>query len=136
MSIDLSKLITADDKLQRAKQNKLQELSSACRSQILAGFVCDALGSEHLYPTNETDQQNLTASVLDSLVSTDSEWTTPFWCADSSDVWEFRLHTKAQIQQVGQDAKQTILGLMDKNAMLAGQVAQAETPEALEAIAW
>ena len=84
-----------------------------------------------------TDQQNLASSVLDSLLPGLSEdWTTPFWCEDTSGAWAFRMHTAVQIQQVGRDAKASILAAMGKNEILQAQIATAETVEQLEGITW
>jgi hypothetical protein len=135
--IDLSKLITAADKFATAQQTKVAELSNACKAAILAGFDSDALGATHMYPAKDTDQANLSSSVVASLLPDISDdWTTPFWCADTGGIWTFRPHTAAQIQQVGRDAKAQVLACMTKNATLAGQAQAATTPEQLAAITW
>ncbi|MCQ9618415.1 hypothetical protein L1889_18415 [Paenalcaligenes niemegkensis] len=136
--IDLSKLITADDKLKTAKSAKVAALSAACESAILAGFTCDALGEPHYYPTNFKDQQNLLSSIADSmLAANEPDWTTPFWCTPvGMDDWAMRPHTHDQIQLVGREAKAVVLSLMAKNLSLAKDAQEAMTPEDLDKIQW
>ncbi|KMQ80338.1 hypothetical protein BPMI_02398c [Candidatus Burkholderia pumila] len=99
-------VLTHDELLTTAKKVKQAELSAACAEAITNGFASTSLGSLHNYPAKDIDQQNLTTSVLDSILhASDSDWTTPFWCADDTGNWAFRPHTAAQIQQVGKDAK-------------------------------
>lgn len=121
----------------RLKTAKKEAISGACRSEIVSGFDSSALGERHHYPAKETDQLNLSGSILDSLLpDLPTDWTTPFWCADTSGLWAFRLHTASQIQQVGHDAKAAILAAMGKNEVLQAQIAAAGSVEELEAIAF
>jgi hypothetical protein len=123
--------------LAAAQAAKIAELSAACKASIVSGFTSSALGAAYTYPAKDTDQQNLASSVIDSLLANGAAgWVTPFWCADASGDWEFRAHTAAQIQKVGQDAKAAVLAAMAKNQTLAGQVAAAATVDAVNAIAW
>ena len=119
------------------RSQKSVDIDQACRSTILAGFDSDALGTTYHYPAKATDQSNLSGSVLASLLpDTPAEWVTPFWCADGDGVWAFRLHTAAQIQQVGRDAKAAILVSMGKNELLQTQIASATSLEELNTITW
>lgn len=128
---------TAAALLAQAQASQIQILSAACQAEILAGFTSSALGSAYTYPAKPTDQQNLSASVLASLMpGLASTWTTPFWCADASGVWAMRAHTAAQIQQVGIDGKAATVAAIEKNATLAGQVQAATTVAAVQAIVW
>lgn len=137
ISIDTSKLVTAAAQLQAYKDAKVAALSAACRSAIIAGFKCDALGELHLYPSKETDQLNLAASVTDSLLpNLPADWTTSFWCADAAGHWALRPHTAGQIQRVGRKAKARVLRLIKHNAWLADRVARAPDEDAVDEIAW
>jgi hypothetical protein len=128
---------TSTPTLAAAQASKIAELSAECKAAIVAGFTSSALGAAYTYPAKDTDQQNLASSVIDSLLSNGAAgWVTPFWCADASGAWAFRMHTAAQIQKVGQDAKAAVLAAMVKNQTLAGQVAAASTVAAVSAIAW
>lgn len=131
--VDPSSLLTLD----QVKSDQISALSAACRAQILAGFLSDALGTLHAYPAKETDQANLSGSVLASLLPGNAaDWTTSFWCQDEAGAWAFVPHTAAQIQQVGRDCKAAILSAMAKNETLAAQVRAATTIAAVKAIVW
>jgi len=113
-------VLDEQEKLASLVADKVAELSAACQAQIYAGFESSALGVAHHYPALDKDQQNLTASVLDSTVPGLPEgWQTPFWC-ELEGVWAFRMHSAEQIQTVGRDGKQVILACMAQNAVLAG----------------
>ncbi|MDQ2822231.1 MAG: DUF4376 domain-containing protein [Pseudomonadota bacterium] len=123
--------------LDTLRARKSAAISQACTDAITAGFPCDALGAGFTYPSRPNDQANLTGSVVRSFYpGNDADWRTPFWCADADDAWEFRLHTVAQIQHVGDCAVIARLSCMAKNEQMQGQVAAAETPEALDDIIW
>lgn len=128
---------TDEDILNAAKQKQSDSIRVACSSQILNGFDSSALGALHHYPSNVSDQQNLAASVLDSLLlDLPSDWTTPFWCSDASGNWAFRLHTASQIQQVGKEGKQSVLAAMSKNAKLQENIRKASTMDEVLSVKW
>ena len=126
--------------LTKLKADKLQELSWACEVQIVAGFKSAALGDQYHYPAKLSDQVNLSASVLDSIVpGLPENWTTPFWCAVDPEVpetWAYRPHTAQQIQGVGRDGKASNLQALGRKATLDAQVAAATSPAELAAITW
>jgi hypothetical protein len=123
--------------LDAAKASKAASLSATCQYVIYAGCASSALGAPHTYPTLDRDQNNLSASVLASLMpGLPSTWTTPHWCMDSLGSWAYVPHTAAQIQQAGQDVKQHIVTQLTKNATLQAQVAAATTIAELDLIVW
>ncbi|MBP0589271.1 hypothetical protein J8I87_05975 [Paraburkholderia sp. LEh10] len=123
--------------LDAAKTTQKAVVSQACQDAIFAGFTSSALGAPHSYPAKFTDQQNLNASVVASLLpGLPADWTTPFWCADADGTWAYLPHTAAQIQQAGRDGKATILACLTKNQQLADQIDAATTIEAVQAIQW
>ena len=125
------------DSLDGVKSRKIASLNEACSRRIVSGFHSDALGGDFLYPAKSLDQSNLTGSVLASLLPGNAaDWTTPFWCADMVGVWAFRLHTAAQIQQVGIDAKNTLLAALGKNLYLASKVHDAVTIDEVNAVTY
>lgn len=128
---------TSAQQLASAQAAQLASLSASCAAAIVGGFTSTALGSVYTYPSKPTDQQNLSASVLASLMpDLPANWQTPFWCEDATGKWAFVNHTAAQIQQVGQDGKAAILDCMAKNATLSAEVMAAATVGAVQAITW
>lgn len=122
--------------IEQARASKVEAMRQACEAHIFAGFMCSALGEPFLYPANDRDQKNLVGSVTDSLLAGgDPDWRTPFWCCDAAGVWEFRMHTIAEIQQVGREGKAAIIAALSKNELLARQIAVASA-EQLPGIAW
>ena len=121
--------------LDATRAAKVAEISQACATSIVAGFTSTALGAEHTYPAKATDQTNLAGSIIDSLLAGAGEWVTPFWCADVDGAWDFRLHTAAQIQQVGRDGKAAILAAMGKNEAMRAQIMQSSIAQ-IDEIHW
>jgi len=116
---------------------RIEQMSTACEQQIVAGFMCSALGERHLYPAKTKDQINLLGSIADaSMAGSDPDWRTQFWCADAGGAWEFRDHTVEQIQLVGKTGKRAILEAMGKNELLRRQIGAATTAAEIEAITW
>ncbi|MDN3238075.1 hypothetical protein [Pseudomonas sp. WAC2] len=119
------------------KAQKLAELENACSARIAAGFVSTALGKTYTYPAKPTDQSNLQASVLASILpGVDENWTTPFWCADAGGKWAYQAHTAAQIQQVGVDGKNAINAAIAQKIVLEQQVEATKTAIEVAAITW
>lgn len=116
---------------------KVAELSAACSSAIVGGFVSSALGAPHTYPSKTTDQTNLMGSVVASLLTgLASDWSTPFWCADEVGEWAFRSHSAAEIQVVGADGKTHIVVCQTRLADLVALVWLAESSESVASIVW
>ncbi|HAF44717.1 MAG TPA: hypothetical protein DCK83_07205 [Gallionellaceae bacterium] len=106
------------------KADKSKVIVDHCDAACVMGFISNALGTAHLYPSKVLDQQNLNASVVDSLLNHPTDWTTPHMCQDvATGVWAYRPHAAAQIQQAGSDVKAGILGHLVRNAMLQAQIA-------------
>lgn len=117
---------------------KLRELTRACGAQIIGGFMSSALGSAYSYPSAQTDQDNLSASVVASLLPgiDPATWTTPFMCEAANGIWARRAHSQAQIQQVGVDGKNFVVGCLLKLDSLRTQVAACTTMDQVNAIVW
>lgn len=123
--------------LDRLREMRVEQMSAACERQIVDGFLCSALGEQHLYPAKTKDQINLLGSIADAnMAGDDPDWRTQFWCADAAGAWEFRDHTVDQIQQVGKTGKRAILAAMGKNELLRRQIDAAMTAAEIEAITW
>lgn len=124
--------------IEELRFSKANTVNEACRESIYAGFNSNALGAVHHYPAKDKDQANLVGSVTESLYpNLSAEWVTPFWCAvgNAEGEWAYRMHSAAQIQQVGTDAKAAIVAALTRNAQLQAQIAVADA-QALEAIEW
>lgn len=128
--------VLPQEAISSAKTDKSKSLDARCKKEILSGFSSSALGVDHHYPSKETDQANLNASVTSSFYTNLlTNWATPFWC-ERNGIWDYKMHSAGQIQQVGLDGKNAILGYLAKNQTLHTQLQQALTLEDIEAIQW
>lgn len=128
---------SAAEQLKAAQEKVINDLEKACAAQIAQGFTSSALGEPYTYPARQTDQMNLQASVLASILpGVAGDWSTPFWCADSHGEWAYRDHSAAQIQQVGVDGKNAINAAIAQKIVLEQQVEAATTADEVAAIAW
>ena len=93
--------------LDRAKEAKVAELKAACSAAVRSGFVSAALGSDHRYDTDKTeDQVNLIGA---GNAGADIKYT----CTKvDTDIKARRLHTAAQMAQVLAD------GIAQKDAYI------------------
>ena len=116
---------------------KVAELTAACAAVIVSGYTSSALGDVHSYPNDQIAQINMMGSVTGSLLSgLPADWTTPFWCADGSGIWQMRPHTASQIQRAGRDGKAHVVACQQQLVTLKAAVAAATTPEAVAAVVW
>lgn len=120
------------------EERKAQLVAAAyarCQAVITDGFVSTALGAQHTYPSQLTDQLNLMGSVTESLLPGLAEtWTTVFWCADANGLWLMRDHDAAQIQQAGRDGKAHVLSCQMHLDGLVHALTAAADGEALDLI--
>ncbi|MNZ06745.1 hypothetical protein D3C78_235020 [compost metagenome] len=113
-------------------QDKYQAIDAACTAAITAGFMSAALGTPHSYSSDLEDQLNLTGAVLRGLDM-------PYACRDEQGAKAFRLHTAAQLRQVGDDFTLYKLQLLQHANELRQQLDQALSAgdiEAIEQISW
>jgi hypothetical protein len=111
---------------------KVEEINRDCEAAITAGFQSDALGAPHLYSSQLDDQLNLTGAILRGLDM-------PYACRDEQGVKEFRLHTAAQLRQVGDDFTLYKLQLLQHANELKQQLdlaLAAGDADAMELITW
>lgn len=122
--------------LATARATKRDELIAACVAAITSGFTSDALGANHFYPCQATDQTNLAAVVIESMLTGEqTEKLFPFWCYDGS-TWERREHTHTQIRAVGLAAVPHVRDKQDHLRDLRLQVLAATTVEQINGIVW
>jgi hypothetical protein len=112
--------------------SKVTEINSACEATIIGGFWSSALGAAHQYSSQLDDQLNLTGSVLRGADM-------PYACRDQQGLKAFRVHTVAQLRQVGDDFTLFKLQLLQYANELKQQLDQALTAgdvDALERVTW
>jgi len=122
--------------LRELKDKQTLKINSSCKSAIVSGFPSSALGSEHIYQSEETDQLNLIGVVLDG---TDAS----FKCGiveiiDDKEIttWSWKAHTIEQLKTVFSDGKKRKEELLLQANTLKVQIENATTKEAVEAIVW
>lgn len=109
-----------------------QTINTACERAITAGFTSSSLGAPHTYSSQLDDQLNLTGAILRGLDM-------PYACRDAKRLKEFRMHTSAQLRQVGDDFTLHKLELLQKANRLKERLEQALADgdvTALEAVVW
>lgn len=115
---------------------RVDALTTDCAAAIVGGYVSDALGAPHTYPSKQTDQLNMMGSVTAALCPTSpADWSTP-WCADAGGVRAYRPHSAEQIRQAGSDGKAHVVVCQATLANLTAEIEAAETAEAVAAIVW
>jgi hypothetical protein len=115
--------------------NKQSQLKLLCANEISSGITSNALGSDHMYPTSLTDQQNLTAIFLKSQLPNQAD-NYKLWCSDSAGVWDRRVHTAAQIQSIGLAVFAKVTMCQDKYAALLNELKEAQSVTAVDAVTW
>ncbi len=127
----------AGSALAQAQAQLGASLSLVCQAQITAGFTSQALGASYSYPSQLTDQHNLTFAALAALgPGLAASWSAPLMCADPSGNWASRPHNAAQVQQVASDCRAMISANLSHLAALRAKIAISTTAAALSAISW
>ena len=119
--------------LEEIKTSKISEINGKCKQEIISGFTSSALGSEHIYESEQTDQLNLIGVVT---AGQDDYFKCGVTDANGNVTWNYELHTIAQLQQVLVDGKTHKQGLLQKANTLKAQVTGATTIKDVEAIEW
>lgn len=120
--------------LQQAQTRKTQQLNEACQASIEAGFISEALGTPHFYPSQKDDQLNLigmaTAAYLNNEVNL-------LKCREISTKKMHRdLHMPEQLKKLLNDAQDfKMVRFMHYDTLIA-QVKAAPTVKAVETIQW
>ncbi|WP_016753586.1 hypothetical protein [Leptospira kirschneri] len=90
--------------VEQKRNSLIGQVNSICASEIVSGFFSSALGSPHLYSSDQDDQLNLIGLVsINEIVMCK--------CTDQNGVKEYRAHTAEQIRRVLGDgaARKTLL---------------------------
>lgn len=129
--------LEAAHSLESVKASRVEALRAICEATITGGFKSGALGAVYTYPSDIKAQINLMGSVTDSIMpDLPSDWQTPFWVCDADDVWSWKMHNAAQIQQAGRDGKAHVVSCQTLLAELTATVLAATTAEAVTSIIW
>jgi len=119
--------------LDELKASKTSEINSACSKAITSGFTSSALGTQHTYQSEQTDQLNLMGVVL---AGNDSMFKCGVVNANKTTTWNYVMHTIAQLKQVLADGKVHKLALLKKANTLKMQVASAKTVADVTKVVW
>jgi hypothetical protein len=89
------------------KKHQISILYNICNAKCNEGFSSSATGALYKYPTQIIDQQNLQASTLAAMTSTDANWVALLWCSEN-DAWDMRPHNAQQVIAVNTDCRNFI----------------------------
>lgn len=115
------------------KEEARNRINGECRDQIIAGFESSALGEPHQYPFKGEDQSNLMSTFM---LAKELNVDKPFKCWDAAGIVGYRIHTVAQLQQVGQDADNHKMIALIKAATLKARIEATANAAEVEAIIW
>jgi len=120
------------ERLSQLYTSQVEAINKRAEITISGGFISAALGAPHFYSSQLDDQLNLTGAVLRGLDM-------PYACRDEQGVKAFRLHTAAQLRQVGDDFTLYKLQLLQHANELKQQLdlaLEAGDAEAMAQIRW
>jgi len=121
------------DVLDQPKKQHKARINADCKRTIEGGFTSDALGAQHYYRLDLEDQANLAGSIEAARTTGAS---VPFKCTDEQGAKAYRLHTPAQIIQVGLDAYSHKLTTLQAADILNQSIDTATSEADLNAITW
>lgn len=104
-----SQAVLDDFFMQDFKLNKIIELSNECEQHIIGGFESNALGSPHIYDSEQVDQLNLvgTTSCIAPIEGVREASVSPYACRPVIDgviqAKTYVVHTYVQLRQVIDD---------------------------------
>ena len=110
--------------LEVVKEEKIREINSRCKTEIISGFISNALVKNGKYSSEEIDQLNLIGAVT-------TKTAMPYKVNDV-----YRVHTPEQLQQVLKDGARIKNRLLTKANSLKYYINIAQSLEELEAINW
>lgn len=125
MTIDWTKVVTAEDKFAKAKEAKYQEIAQSRYASEISGITVDNIKIK----TDRESQALITGAALQALL--DPAYTCN-WKTESG----FVTLTAEQIQGVAVAVRQHVQACFDREAGLIGQIKNATTQAELEEIKW
>lgn len=125
-----SRLATDTEILQAAKLQKIENLKQNCTTAIQAGFISNALVTDHTYDSNlPQDQTNLLGARIAGIDML-------FTCTDSAGYKSQKFHTAAQIAKVYIDGMMHLQSTKAHFYTKKLTVEQAATLDAVDAVVW
>ena len=119
---------TEDEILTQAKAEKTNKVNEDVKTLIISGFTSSALGTNHMYQSDETDQLNLIGAVTSGVAQA-------FKCSSNDgESWQWKMHTITQLQTVLRDGASYKNQLLENASTLKSQIQVCTTIEELEAI--
>ena len=128
--------------LSELKEQKIHELSEACKQSILDGFISSALGQSFKYDAEDVDQINLlgattaTAPTAAFPNGTDIQYAVRPMVNGVPQAKYYTLHTHAQLRQVLSDGATYKLTCLQHFNELRDDVGAAADEAAVAAIVW
>lgn len=119
---------TVAELLQAAQTEQIATLRQACSIAIASGFSSPALGTAYTYPSTITDQSNQQTIAANASGGS-------LWC-EADGAWSFKVHTQAQAQSVVASFATWLNHCQAQLVTLSGQVGEATSVQAVQAIAW
>ncbi len=121
--------------LSTSQQIARDRIKKSCNNAIITGIESSVLGISHHYPTELTDQQNLSGLVTETLLSNPpSEF--KFWCKDGNGKWSRKAHTSTQIQQLGKAVASHVKTQQTQYEIKLGEIALATSQTELDLVVW
>jgi hypothetical protein len=100
---------------------RCEEVAAICRKKIVNGIVSSALGEPHIYPSDETDQQNLAAKVI-------ADRPDYFKCTNvATGIKDFFPHSVEQFKKAFQDGDTYITAMLKNSSELQKKLRQTTT---------
>ena len=128
---------TTPKTLSSVQHQQLAELQTSLTNAVAAGFSSSALGTANNYASDPTSVAYMNASITMSLLPNASPSAVyPFFCGVGSAIPQLTNHTAAQIQQVGMDAYNFVLGLEQHYASKVAAVIAATADADVVAVTW
>ena len=116
-----------------AKQTKRAGLEASCETEIIGGFSSSALGTEHWYKSELTDQLNIVGVVAGGA---DGYFKAGVKDAQGIITWDWVLHTAQQLKAVLGDGAMVKITLLQKLTVLKAQIDLATTQAQIESATW
>lgn len=128
-----------DKMIDLAKDKKVEELSYACERAIIGGFLSSALGSSHVYDSEEVDQINLLGAVAAASPTPDQPqgFSIYYACRDvQTGIKSYAEHSYVQLRTVLNDGSLFKLYHLQTFHTKRVQVWACQTLEEIDLISW